>query len=240
MHRDPETGQFMSHDDEPVDLNYSDHEILNFRVASIFGTSTGTPQENIGVEIAVEDDVLDLENDELAMLTWIDSSMSLGFEQFGEFGGEVTRGGAIANAEIGANLADSEYLSQAETSSGMQIVDDDDEANIYGLRADDEPGLWTHLNATASSGFKDADADGNYSGNSTVDNDRMRRVYAEETGGGPYIDAQDDVTIGLYVDKIGTVADLRVTVYGQMSFLIFEYENRRAEFAPYDPGPSMD
>jgi len=230
----------MSHDDEPVDLNYSDYEILNFRIGTLFGTSSGSADENIGVEFAIEDDVLDLENDELAMLSWIDSSMSLVYEEFPELGGEVTRGGAIANAEIGANLADSEYLSQATSDSGVQVVENDNEARPYALQADDEPGLWTHLNATASSGYKDADADGSYAGNSTVDNDRMRRVYSEETGGGPYIDAQDDITVGIYVDKRGAVTNLKATVYGQMSFLIFEYENRRAEFAPYDPGPSTN
>jgi len=237
VHRDPETGQFLSDDDEPVELTYADHEFLNFRIGTIAGTSSGTPTENVGTEYAIESDVLDLENDELGMLAWMNASLSVYFHDFPEFGGEVTRGGAVVNAEIGANLAGSEYLSQTASDEGVQVIEDDDESVQLKLNADDEPGLWGALNATAHSGFKDADADGSYSGNSVGDNDRIRRVFREETGGGPYIDATDDVTVGIYVDKEGTLTNLHAVVYGQMAFVVFEFENRRAEFAPYDPGP---
>jgi hypothetical protein len=64
----------------------------------------------------------------------------------------------------------------------------------------------------------------------------MRRVFQEETSGGPYIDATDDVSIGIFVRKKDVEGAVRTLVFGQMAFLIFEYENRRAEFAPYDPG----
>lgn len=226
----------MAHDDdEPIDLNYADHEIINFRIATVTGTGSGTANENVGTEYALEDDVLDLENDELAMLSWMNVSASGFYHKFPELGGEITRGGAVINVEIGANLADSEYLSQTETDSGVQIIDEDSESVPVSLDADDEPGLWGALNLGVQSGFKDADADGSYAGNSVADNDRLRRVFQDETRGGPYIDRTDDVTIGIYVDKDGSIGDLRTTVYGQMAFVVFEYENRRAEFAPYDP-----
>jgi len=242
VHRDPETGQFLEHEDadEPLDLNYSDHEILNYRLVTVTGGGSTTANTNSEAEYQIESDVLDLENDELAMLSWLDTSMSLVYEDYPELGGEITRGGAYVNAEIGANLAGSEYLSTPAANRGVETIEEDDVVGSIALGANDEPGLWAHLNASASSGFKDADADGSYSGNSTVDNDRMRRVFDEETGSGPHIDATDDISIGIFVDRQGTVANLRSAVYGQMAFVIYEYENRRAEFAPYDPGISME
>lgn len=238
VHRDPETGQFLAHEDadEPLDLTYSDHEFLNFHVAV---EDDGGEASETEVTYQIESDVLDLENDELGMLSWLNCSMSLVYEQFPESGGETTRGGAYAIAEIGANLAGNEYLGASQPGSGVQIVDDDGDATSFQLNASDDPGIWAHLNASAMSGFKDADADGSYSGGGSPDNDRIRRAFYEETSGGPYIDATDDVNVGVFFDKAGTQAGLRASVYGQMAFVVFEYENRRAEFAPYDPGPSM-
>jgi hypothetical protein len=234
LYRDPETGQFLAvDDDQPVELNYSDHEFLNLRIVA---SNTDEQDANNGTEYQVESDVLDLENDELAMLSWLNASLSLVFEGFDEDVGAVTRGGAFANVEIGANLSSEEFLSQAETNAGVEETDSEQNVSSFALRATDEPGLWAHLNATASSGYKDSDADGTFSGNSSVDNDRMRRVFREETAGGPYIDATDDVNIGLYVDKQDATSNFRSVIYAQMAFVIFEYENRRAEFAPYDPG----
>jgi len=234
MHRDPETGQFMSHDDEPVDLNYSDHEFLNFRIVA---SNTGSQDSNLGTEYQIDSDVLDLENDELGMLTWLNASLSLVFEGFPESAGDVTRGGAFANVAIGANMVDSEFLAQTNRNYGITETDQEDNVSSFGLQANDEPGMWAHLNASAMSGYKDSDADGTFSGGSSVDNDRMRRVFAEETVGGPYIDSTDDVNVSIFVDKQDTNANFRTIIYCQMAFVVFEYENRRAEFAPYDPGP---
>jgi hypothetical protein len=237
VHRDPETGQFLAHDDEPVDLNYSDHEFITAFLD--IRTAEGSGDADRGVEYQVESDVLDLENDELGMLSWMNSSMSVSPEGFPEQGGEVTKGSLRATAEIGANLSGNEYLSQADVNAGIQPIDE--EAGLSGrrLQARDDPGIWTHLNACCVSGYKDADADGVYSGQGMTDNDRMRRVFSEETMGGPYIDATDDVNIGLYTEKEEFETNCRIMIYTQMSFVVFEYENRRAEFAPYDPGPSM-
>lgn len=222
----------MAHSDEPIDVNYADHEFLNFRIAAVFAQGENG---NRGIEFDVETDVLDLENDELGMLTWLNASLTVLFEDFPESGGEVTRGGAYANVEIGANLSGQELLSQASVNQGLQQTDEEDDVTAFGQQANDEPGLWGHLNAAAMSGYKDADPDGVYAGSGTADNDRMRRVYAQETSGGPYIDSTDDVNIGIYVDKRGCETDLRTIVYGQMAFMVMEYENRRQEFAPYDP-----
>jgi hypothetical protein len=237
VYRDPETGQFVAvDDDEPVELNYSDFEILNFRINVDFG---GDADADNGTEYQVESDVLDLENDELAMLSWINASLSVIPRGFPESAGDVTRGAAQANVEIGANLAGSEYLAQASQNRGVEVVDDEPVVNSFALQANDEQGIWAHLNAAAVSGYKDSDADGTFSGQGMADNDRMRRVYNEETSGGPYIDATDDVSIGIFVRKSDFAGVLRTLVYGQMALLVFEYENRRAEFAPYDPGSPM-
>ena len=239
MHRDPETGQFVSHDDEPIDLNYSDHELLNFRISEVQGSGGTTPQDAETTTYQVETDVLDLENDELAMLSWLNASISVFYGPFPETSGDVTRGGITVTAEIGANLAGNEYLGRPGPTQGIEQVDSEPEVNLLSGRANDDPGLWGHLNVAAMSGYKDTDPDGTFSGQGTADNDRIRRVFSEETSGGPYIDATDDVSIGIYADRFGTAGDVLLTVYGQMAFVIFEYENRRAEFAPYDPGPSM-
>jgi len=238
MHRDPETGQFRSHDDEPIDVNYSDHEFLDFRIE--VRATEGGENANRGLEYQIESDVLDLENDELAMLTWLNSSMTVVPEGFPEQGGEVTKGSANVQTEIGANLSGNEYLAQASSDQGIQEIDGESGINTFRVQAQDDPGLWAHLNAAAVSGYKDADADGVYAGQGMTDNDRIRRVFDEETSGGPYIDSTDDVNVGIFIDKDSFETGLRVVTYGQMAFLVFEYENRRAEFAPYDPGASMD
>jgi hypothetical protein len=235
-HRDPETGQFLAHgDDEAIDLNYADHEFLNFRIATL---TEGSDGGDFGTEYQIESDVLDLENDELAMLTWVNASLSVSFNEFPQVA--TTRGGAYVNVEIGANLSGNEYLSQASVNSGINETDAETPVNSYALQASDEPGLWAALNAGAQSAFKESDADGNFSGGADAGHDRMRRVYSEETSGGPYIDATDDVNIGIYVNKFGTETPIQTVVYGEMAFVVMEYENRRAEFAPYDPGASMD
>lgn len=238
VHRDPETGQFVAHgDDEPVEITYSDHEFVNFVVETRIGEEQ--LDDNKTAEYQVETDVLDLENDELGMLTWLSASLSVTPEGFPEVGGEETRGSAHVQAELGANLAGSEFIAQTEGEQDIQTVQSDANVGAPRLQASDDPGLWAHLNASATSGFKDADADGSYAGQGSPDNDRIRRVFGEETSGGPYIDSTDDINIGLYMDLDKFDTALVTVVYGQMSFLVFEYENRRAEFAPYDPGPSM-
>jgi len=233
MHRDPQTGQFVSHDDEPVDLNYSDHEFVNFRLYNSFGQNESA---NRGIEFQIETDVLDLENDELGMLTWLSATLTVDIPRFPELGGDVTRGAANVNVEIGANLSGNELLAQADTPSGIEQTDNEPNVDTFADIAHDDPGLWAHLNASAQSGFKDTDPDGSFSGNSVPDNDRVRRVFSEETSGGPYIDSTDDINVGIYMNKLGVEGDVRTFVYGQMAFLVFEYEHRRQEFAPYDPG----
>ena len=232
MHRDPETGRFVEHNDEPAELNYSDFEILNYRIATVHATDIEDAAR--GTEYQIESDVLDLENDELAMLSWLDCSVSVFTETAQE--PDTTGGGAHVNVEVGANLAGNEYLSQASVNRGITVTDDESGVDSYALQANDEPGYWAALNVSIQQPFKTSDDTG-YSGGGATDNDRQRRMFAEETGGGPYIDSTDDVTVGIYVDKADAQARLRTVTFGQMAFLIYEYENRRQEFAPYDPGP---
>lgn len=221
------------HSDEPVDLNYADHEFLNTRIEVRQGEGGGNADR--GVEYQIESDVLDLENDELGMLAWMNASMSVTPEGFPETGGEVTKGSAQVQAEIGANLSGNEFIAQSSRNTGVEEVDGESSVVNQALVATDEPGLWGHLNAACISGFKDADADGVFSGQGSPDNDRIRRVYGEETSGGPYIDSTDDVNVGIWIQKDDFETALRVVVYAQMAFVVFEYENRRQEFAPYDP-----
>jgi len=234
MHRDPETGQFMSHDDEPVDINYSDHEFLNFAIELDVDEAPSTDIDLL--EYQIESDVLDLENDELGMITALSAVMTVRPGRFGEFGGDVTRGSLGVIAEIGANLSGNEYLAHAELDQGVQEVSGADNTEAGRLNASDDPGIWAALTAAAVSGYKDTDPDGNFSGQGNTDNDRMRRVFSEETSGGPYIDSTDDVNVGFRLNRRGTQSPFVVVIYGKMSLLVFEYEHRRQEFAPYDPG----
>jgi len=235
VHRDPETGQFMSHDDTPLDLNYTDHEFINFYLTL---ADNGGPSSEVGTEFKIEDDVLGLENDELGMLSWMTATMSVGFTEFEEV--NETRGGAQVSAEIGANLADEEFLGLAESDEGVNVMDQPTQIATGALQANDEPGLWAALTAGAQSPFKAEDVDGDdFSGGGDFNTTRQTRHYYDETGEGPYIDSTDDINVGILTEKDRAESELRVQLLGQMSFLVYEYENRRAEFAPYDPGPSM-
>jgi len=228
VHRDPETGQFLPHEDadEPLDLTYADHEFLNFRLV---GTDTDSADDLDYAEFHIEDDVLDLENDELGMLSWMTGRLAVtaDFNPNNEDAGRVT-----AEAEIGSNLAGSEYLS-GKLRGGVQVVDETNGFSPAGA-ANDEPGLWAHLTATANPAFF-AGAESS-SGGGTNGDDRLVREFYSETAEGPYIDATDDVTAKLTVNKQRSDDNVFVICVGQMSFVVFEYENRRAEFAPYDPG----
>jgi len=234
MHRDPRTGQFVSHDDDtPVDLNYTDHEFVN---AYLSIQDVGGANANTGTEYQVDDDVLGLENDELGMLTWISAAVSVGFTGFDET--NETRGGAQVSVEIGSNISDEEYLGLASSNSGVTVTDGEDTVLNGALQANDEAGLWSALTVGSQSPYKQEDSDGDdYSGGGDFNTDRQTRHYYDETGEGPYIDSTDDINVGILTEKDSANAPLRVQVVCQMSFLVFEYESRRAEFAPYDPGP---
>ena len=232
VHRDPETGQFLAHDDdEPVELTYADHEFLNFRVLT---QHNGAADSREFVELDVEDDVLDLENDELGMLAYMTGVLT-GVADFDP--NDEDAGSAQIAALIGSNLAGTEYLNSPDADGGVQVRNDTGNIAAAG-NANDEPGLWAALACSVSPPY--VQSVGDASGGGTEGKDRLRRVYHEETMGGPYIDATDDVTVGISIEKERTDSDIEARVFGQMAFVVFEYENRRAEFAPYDPGPSMD
>jgi hypothetical protein len=232
VHRDPETGQFLAHgDDEPVELTYADHEFVNYRIDY---RDNDTDGDRDIAEFQVEDDVLDLENDELGMLSWLTAVMvvTTEFETPGEQAGEV--GGTVI---VGSNLSGTEYLNEpAVPGTGVEEIRSTEGTAEFST-ANDEPGVWAVLTAAADPQFEDA-AQGAAGGGSSG-HDRLRRVYYEETRGGPYIDATDDISIGISTQTSRTEEQVLVRTFGQMSFVVFEYENRRAEFAPYDPGPSM-
>jgi len=223
-HRDPETGQFLSHDDEPLDLTYSDHEFVNFR---LLVSSSGDDNAVDFTEYKVEDDVLGLDNDELGMLSYLAADVGVTCTSY-DVGG-TTRGGANANVEIGSNLAGSEYLGESNTDRGMEQTRDD--ADVLAVtRANDEAGLWSILSAGIDTAFKD---DGTaIGGGGDFGEDRQRRVFGEETQGGPYIDSTDDITVGVRLSRGDTNARINVNVVCQMAFVVFEYDNRRAQFAP--------
>lgn len=214
-------------------LTYTDHEFVNVRIRT---RHAGSEDDNAGTEYKIEDDVLGLDNDELAQLSFLTAVLDVAYEGFQEEAGDVTRGAETMHAEIGANMSSGEFLSQAQQNAGIEETDADNSVDPFNLRATDEPGLWAALVASAHSGYKDYDPDGSYSGGSTTGSDRMRRLYPEETMGGPFIDSTDDITIGLYGDKTDTESVLRTTVYAQMAFVIYEYDQRRAEFGPVPGG----
>lgn len=245
VYRDPETGEFRSHDDdEPLDLTYADHEFLNFQLSTRVSppdddygnTSGGEGSPESAIEYKVDDSILGLENDELGMLAWLDTSLAGAVTNFNT--ADATKGTAQVSAEIGANLSGQEYLGRGGA-DGIREVDKPFSNYTSRLKANahDDPGLWSMLNVAVQSGYKDDDSSGDYSGNGAPDSDRQRRVLYEETSGGPYIDSTDDISIQIHPVFHDAEVDLQLELTGQMAFVVFEYENRRAEFAPYDPGP---
>jgi len=220
-------------------LTYADHEFVNARIG-VENTPDGPNSDsNTGTEYAIDESVLGLENDELAMLSWLNASLCVGFTKFDRE--DTTQGGANVGAEIGANLSGDDFLFQADNATGVSVTDESDDTVAQAVLANDSAGQWAVLNAGASSPFKQqTDSGDDYAGNGDFNTDRFRRVYSEETRGGPYIDRTDDINIGLYIDREGSFANIRAEIAVQMAFVVFEYDNRRAEFAPYDPGAGMD
>lgn len=232
VYRDPETGQFVAvDDDEPVELTYADHDFVNADLELI---DTGAPGDEKFAVLHVEDDVLDLENDELGMLAWMTARLTA-FSDFDEENGEEA-GAVDAEAIIGSNLAGSEFLNQPGNDGGVQTVSETENAFADGV-ANDDPGVWAILHGALSPVFVSS-ADG-AAGGGSVGRDRLTRHYYDETMGGPYIDSTDDITAGISVLRRRAEEAVAVEVKMQMAFVVFEYEHRRAEFAPYDPGPGQ-
>jgi len=231
VHRDPETGQFLAHDDdEPVELTYADHEFVNAR---LFANHSGSTNNEQTVEYQVESDVLDLENDELAMLSWMTAGIATFFRFTDDAGDEA--GSGVAEAQIGANLSGQEYIF-VDGGRGVNITEVTDNVNGQ-ASADDEAGVWGSLVAKTKPSFVDDSTDA--AGGGAPGHDRLTRHFYDETVGGPYIDSTDDITASIELSKLRSAEELTATMHMQMAFVVFEYENRRAEFAPYDPGPSM-
>jgi len=217
------------------ELTYADHEYVNFRISPRLSDQIG-PTANIGLEYEIDDSVLALDNDELGMVSWMNTSLTAAFSGFAE--DFDSAGHAQVSAEVGANLSTNEYLGQRNVARDVTVVDGEGGVD-NGIRvANDEPGIWTALNAAAGAGFQDSGTDGSksYSGNGVPGRDRLRREFYAETLSGPYIDSTDNLNVGIYVDKDSADGELQIEVMGQMSFVIYEYDQRRAEFGPVPGG----
>jgi len=216
-----------------VNLTYADHEFVNYRlITRITDSSSSEAEERVQYEI--DDDVLALDNDELAMVSWLDASLAAAVSGFSQ--DQDSNGSVMCSAEIGANLSGSEYLGSVGTDE-VREVQSTGAATSETIRANDEPGLWAALNGGITGGFKDLSGDGGYysgGGSSTVD--RLRREYYAETMSGPYIDSTDNINAAVYVDKDSMGSEVRLQFTGQISFVIFEYDQRRAEFGPVPGG----
>ena len=216
------------------DLTYSDHEFVNFRLTSRLSDGANS-ENNEAIRYEINDDVLGLDNDELGMLSWIDASLSVSGSGFSE--AQDSNGTAVCTAEIGANLAGSEYLGRQQNIDNVTVVDNDPNFEVDQVTANDEPGLWCLLSAITAGGFKDSAADGERtSGNTVPGEDHQRREYYAETMSGPYVDSTDNLNVGIYLDKDSMGAEVSVQLTGQMSFVIYEYDQRRAEFGPVPGG----
>jgi len=232
VYRDPETGQFVAtDDDQPVELTYADHEFVNARLFANHGRDSTNDKQR--VEYQVETDVLDLENDELGMLSWMSAALAVNFRFVEDEGQEA--GSGIAEAQIGANLSGQEYIF-VDSGRGVEVTEITDNVNGEAT-GDDEAGTWASLVAKAKPSFE-AEGSSNAGGGGSPGHDRLTRHFYDETGAGPYIDSTDDITASIELSKLRSGEELVATVHLQMSFVVFEYEHRRAEFAPYDPGPS--
>ena len=231
VYRDPETGQFVAvDDDEPVELTYADHEFVNFNLDEL-NQAGGTSRAFS--EYKIEDDVLDLENDELGMLAWMTARLTV----VSDFNPDNDDAGSIeVLATIGSNLAGSEYLNDPGQAGGVEVLNSTNNTSAGG-EANDEPGTWAILAATANPAFFQSTSED--SGGGTNGRDRMTRKFYDETRGGPYIDSTDDITAAISATKQRSDDNIRINVAAQLAFVVFEYEHRRAEFAPYDPGPGV-
>lgn len=235
-HRDPETGKFRPHDDEMTrDLTYADHEFVNFRLLSQITDDSGDSDGSEQIKYLVEDTVLNLDNDELAMLTSLNAAISVSVTGFSQ--DQDSNGVGHVTGEVGANLSDADYTGERTEFESVTLQDSTINARNIESVANDEPGLWGLLTATTAGGFKDLSGDGGYySGGSSTSRDRLDRVFYEETMSGPYIDNTDDINAGMYIRKDSMGAEVQAQMIGQMAFVIYEYDQRRAEFGPVPGG----
>jgi len=232
VHRDPETGEFVSSDDQAIDLVYTDHEIVNFNFTFVESAETEGFRT---IEAEVDDSVLGLQNDELGELGWMTARLTAqgGFEDPSARSAEA--GFIGVDATVGSNLSGAEFLHSAESDTGANVISSDDGIGGTGS-ANDEPGIWSQLSVTCGSPIvpPDSGAAGGMNGR-----DRLVRRFHQETMGGPYVDASDDITVAATVDRNRNEEKIFVVLEGQMAFIVYEYEHRRAEFAPYGPGPTV-
>lgn len=209
-----------------MELTYADHEFVNFRLEAV---DQADDNDRVFQEFKIEDDVLDLENDELGMLSWLRAGVSLSATAADP--SELSLGGAETVVEIGSNLSGNEYLGENNNDRGVEVVRDS--SSVFNIvRANDEPGLWALMNPSITTQSAD-DSSGTGTG-ADLGEDRMTRRFYQETGEGPYIDSTDDITVGILCQRGRTETAITTRVVCEMSFVVFEYENRRQQFAPLD------
>jgi len=209
-------------------LNYADHEFVN---AKFTVTDADDPGDREFVEFQVEDDVLGLDNDELGMLAYMTASLR-SFSTFDSAFSEEA-GSVSAEAVIGSNLAGSEYLNESGDFTGTQIVAETDGVAAVG-KANDEPGMWAALQTAHSPAFVDAPNQAGGGGGSG--RDRLTRHFYDETMEGPYLDSTDDITVGISISRNRSEDNATAICFIEMAFVIFEYDQRRAEFGPVPGG----
>lgn len=217
------------------DLTYADHEFVNLRLEAQLTDDSAPVVESQFVRYEVEDTVLNLDNDELAMLSFLDASISVSVSGFSQ--DADTNGTGAVTGEIGANLSEADYLGRDVDTESVTVVESADNAANAAAVANDEPGIWSVVNAITAGGFKDLSGDGGYySGGSSTGHDSQRRELYAETMSGPYIDSTDDINAQMYLRKDSMGAEVRGQLTAQMAFVIFEYDQRRAEFGPVPGG----
>lgn len=225
VHRDPETGQFVSDDGTVADLAYTDFEIQPFNLEV---ENVGASNSAEAIDFSMDPFGRGLENSELAQMAFLDVHLSVRNDP--DAGTSNTSPGTLhGNAELGINMDESDMtmrtgedgLVETEDASGNGVV------NTIAARTGDEAGSLALLTASAEAGFQDGT---NTAGAGGMSGDRVQKDYQAAFGEGPWVDATDDVSGRLQVIKNTTDSDGRATLRGHLGWLVVEDESARPRF----------
>jgi hypothetical protein len=213
VHRDPETGQYVS-DDTPAELGlqYADFEFQHIRGGNVSPSGdTGDNSSDRSYEVLGGD----LQHDEVAMLANIRAVLVTEVTESPAADSQDEAGAYGGKAELGINIDGSERFT-----SDQRDLNFGDE---------DNPGILSVL-ATGSSSTPFVDTSAGAGGGGGAPHDRQEINFMELYGSGPFLDKADDLTVRVESNAQNSVVEITSTVWWTLGFLVYEMENVRPTF----------
>jgi hypothetical protein len=210
MHRDPDTGQFVSGVDR-TDLEYASHEFQNIRVGGI--SPLGDDSDGAD-ERQYEPLGGDLMNNELAELVGFERSFGVDIVEVDTEQSQQNFYGG--KAELSINTDGDERLTSDNRNPAFFSEDGPEFLDVAAPGVSVGP----FVNSAAGAG---GGGGGGFTSDKVVN-------YQEMTGGGPFLDKADNLSIRVEAEADNCLHHIQAVVYYKLYWRVYEMENSRPTF----------